>query len=172
MRLSFNLSAVQLCSAGTAGKILQTIADVGLEPSRLQIEVTETAFLTDFDMARRNLAVLRRRGVRIVLDDFGAGYASISYLREMNFDEIKLDGSLIQSSTRPGNGLRLLQGVLALCRAMGQDCVAEQIETEAQLMLLRRLGCQYGQGYALARPMAFGEATNMANLPRATLSAA
>lgn len=166
VRLSFNLSAVQLCSVGTAGRLLKIISDVGLDPSRLQIEVTETAFLADFDIARRNLAVLRRAGVRIVLDDFGAGYASISYLREMNFDEIKLDGSLIKSSTRPGNGLSLLQGVLALCRAMKQDCVAEQIETDAQLSLLRRLGCQFGQGFALARPMAFDEAVKMATLQK------
>lgn len=153
VRLSFNLSAVQMCSAGTAAKVLAIIAEQGVDPIRLQIEVTETALLADFSIARGNLSQLRQAGVRIALDDFGAGYSSISYLREMNFDAVKLDGSLISSIADVGSGLPLLRGVLALCRAMGQQCVAEHIETETQLVMLRQLGCRYGQGYRLGRPM-------------------
>jgi diguanylate cyclase (GGDEF)-like protein len=153
VRLSFNLSAVQLCSPETAAKVLATIAMSGLDPRRLQIEVTETALLADFEQARSTLSLLRREGVRIVLDDFGAGYSSIRYMREMNFDMIKLDGSLISSITSVGSGLPLLRGVLALCQAMGQQCVAEHIESDSQLTLLRQLGCRYGQGFWLAAPM-------------------
>lgn len=166
VRLSFNLSAVQLCSADTASNVLSILAEKALDPARFQIEVTETALLADFDLARRNLAALRDRGVRIVLDDFGAGYASISYLREINFDAVKLDGSLISSITEVGSGLPLLQGVLALCRAMGQQCVAEHIETDRQVKLLQQLGCRYGQGFGLAFPMDSGAAAELANAGR------
>jgi EAL domain-containing protein (putative c-di-GMP-specific phosphodiesterase class I) len=119
----------------------------------LLIEVTETALLADFEAARANLSQLRKAGVRIVLDDFGAGYSSISYLREMAFDAVKLDGSLLSSASKGGNGLAMLQGVLALCRAMGQPCVAEYVENDEQLRLLRTLGCRYGQGFGLCPPL-------------------
>jgi diguanylate cyclase (GGDEF)-like protein len=162
IRLSFNLSAVQLCSDKSAQRILRLVAEAGLAPSRLQLEVTETALLGDFDAARRNLAQLGEAGVRLVLDDFGAGYASISYLREMKFDAIKLDGSLVSAATADRGGLQLLKGVLDLCRAVGLPCVAEHVETEQQVATLRLLGCQYGQGYWLARPMPAEDAQRVA----------
>jgi diguanylate cyclase (GGDEF)-like protein len=153
VRLSFNLSALQLCSANSAARLLATVDSAGLDPSRLQLEVTETALLVDFDSARRNLRLLRRAGARIVLDDFGAGFASLSYLREIDFDAIKLDGSLVAKASAGPAGQRLLRGVLDLCASIGVPCVAEHIETEAQLDLLLRLGCRYGQGFLLAEPM-------------------
>jgi diguanylate cyclase (GGDEF)-like protein len=159
--LSFNLSAVQLCTLGSAEKIIEIIAGAGLPPTRLQIEVTETALLADFHVARRNLAHLRAHGVRILLDDFGAGYASISYLREIDFDGVKLDGTLIDRASN-GAGLPLLEGVVRLCDAMGLPCVAERIETHAELEMLRNLGCRYGQGFGLARPMGADAAAHFA----------
>jgi diguanylate cyclase (GGDEF)-like protein len=162
IRLSFNLSAVQLCSEAAAERILDLVGRSGLEPSRLQLEVTETALLGDFDAARRNLSRLGAAGVRIVLDDFGAGYASISYLREMQFDAVKLDGSLIAAAAADHAGLQLLKGVLDLCRAVGLPCVAEHVETEHQVAFLRDLGCRYGQGYWLSRPMSADSARQVA----------
>jgi diguanylate cyclase (GGDEF)-like protein len=165
VRLSFNLSAVQLCSLSSAEGVIAIISRCGLEPSRLQIEVTETALLADFRVARANLAYLRSYGVRILLDDFGAGYASISYLREMTFDAIKLDGSLITGALN-GSGSALLEGVLGLCHSVGLPCVAEHVETSQQLALLRRIGCQYGQGFGLARPMGADAAEHFAKARR------
>jgi predicted signal transduction protein with EAL and GGDEF domain len=157
IKLSFNLSAVQLCSVGSARRVLKTMEQHGLDPVRLQIEVTETSLLVDFKAARRNLTVLRAAGARIVLDDFGAGFASISYLREINFDAIKLDGSLVTAAAETEASLRLLKGVLELCASLGVPCVAEHVEDERQIELLRRLNCRYGQGYALSEPLS-GEA--------------
>jgi diguanylate cyclase (GGDEF)-like protein len=171
VRLSFNLSPVELCSAGTASRILEIIGGERLAPARLQIEVTETALLADFELARCNLSTLGGAGVNIVLDDFGAGYSSISYLREMRFDAVKLDGSLIASTTASGGdsatGLALLRGVLALCRAMGQECVAEHIETDRQLQLLQGLGCRFGQGFGLSPPLSASYAAELAAAPAA-----
>jgi diguanylate cyclase (GGDEF)-like protein len=153
VRLSFNLSAVQLCTAGSAQRLLALLDRTRLDPARLQLEVTETALLADFEIARENLQALRGAGARIVLDDFGAGHASISYLREMQFDGVKLDGSLISTLSDSLRSRRLLKGVLDLCAALGLPSVAEHIETDEQLHLLRELGCREGQGYLLSPPL-------------------
>jgi diguanylate cyclase (GGDEF)-like protein len=154
VRLSFNVSAVQLCTTGSAERLLALLDRARLDPSRLQVEVTETALLANFEVARENLQALRGAGARIVLDDFGAGHASISYLREMQFDGVKLDGALIASVAESLRSRRLLKGVLELCSALGLPSVAEHIETEDQLRLLRELGCREGQGYLLSPPLA------------------
>jgi diguanylate cyclase (GGDEF)-like protein len=152
VRLSFNLSPVQLCSPATATRLLEIVEQQQLPFDRVQFEVTETALLADFAVARENLSTLRAHGIQILLDDFGAGYSSIGYLREIRFDLVKLDGALIASST-DGAGRALLRGVLDLCRATGHECVAEHVETPEQLHLLRQLGCSYGQGFGLCRPV-------------------
>ena len=153
VRLSFNVSAVQLCTAGSAHRLLAVLDRARLDPARLQVEVTETALLADFEVARENLQALRGAGARIVLDDFGAGHASISYLREMQFDGVKLDGALIDTIGESLRSRRLLKGVLDLCEALGLPSVAEHIETEEQLRLLRELGCKEGQGFLLSPPL-------------------
>jgi diguanylate cyclase (GGDEF)-like protein len=160
--LSFNLSAIQLHSAASAPRLLKLASARGLDPSRLQIEVTETALLADFETARLNLDQLRESGVRIVLDDFGAGFASIAYLREIAFDAIKLDGRLLTEAVESDSASRLLRGVLELTNSLGVPCIAEHIETEAELALLRRLGCRDGQGYILSRPITAADARRMA----------
>jgi EAL domain-containing protein (putative c-di-GMP-specific phosphodiesterase class I) len=153
IRLSFNLSAVQLCSPGSAGVILRALKAARVETCRLQVEVTETALLRDFSQARRNLAKLRVAGVTIVLDDFGAGYASIGYLRQLTFDQIKLDGTLITAAQDTQDGKRLLAAVIGLCQALGVSTVAEHIENEEQRRLVAELGCFAGQGFWLQSPM-------------------
>jgi len=163
-RLSFNLSAVQLCSLGSAKRVLDIIAAADFPPDRLQIEVTETAMMADMDSARRNIEALRAASVEVVLDDFGAGYASVGYLREMRFDKLKLDGSLL-AACDTSHGAALLKGVVDLARAIGTPCIAEHVETMQQVTLLRIIGCRLGQGYWLGRPVSAEEAERLANTP-------
>jgi diguanylate cyclase (GGDEF)-like protein len=163
VRLSFNVSAIDLCTARSSRRILAVARAEGLAPERLQIELTETALLADFEVARRNLGELREAGARIVLDDFGAGHASISYLREMPFDGIKIDGSLVAPIVQSHRAQRLLKGVLDLCTSLGMPCVAEQIETEEQADLLRALGCRDGQGFHLSPPLHAAAAAALAS---------
>lgn len=151
--LAFNLSANELASPSLANRLLALIARTDFDPKRLTIEVTETALLTDFPTARAVLGDLRRGGVRIVLDDFGAGYSSIGYLREISFDAIKLDGSLIVALTDSPAAYNLLTGVLQLCRAIGAPVTAEMVETQVQYDLLCALGVQHLQGFFLSRPL-------------------
>lgn len=152
-RLSFNLSAIQLCSPGSAAAVLAALAQADLAPGRLQVEVTETALLADFERARDNLTRLREAGATIVLDDFGAGYASIGYLRELSFDQIKLDGGLVTAAQHSEDGKRLLRAVIGLCEILGVSSVAEHVESQELLTLVQDLGCAAGQGFWLEKPL-------------------
>jgi diguanylate cyclase (GGDEF)-like protein len=153
VKLSFNLSAVQLCSTGTAKLVLRALKAAGLAADRLQVEVTETALLANFERARANLNELRTAGTTIVLDDFGAGYASIGYLRELHFDQIKLDGGLVTAAQHSADGKRLLRAVVGLCEILGVSTVAEHVESKELLTLVEELGCTAGQGFWLERPL-------------------
>ena len=166
IKLSFNLSAVQLHASVSAKAILSALREADLSPDRLQVEVTETALLADFERARANLAELRKEGVTVVLDDFGAGYASIGYLRELRFDQIKLDGALVTAALDSADGKRLLAAVIALCEILGVSSVAEHVESEELLMLLKELGCSAGQGFWLKPPASAGEISGLLVIDR------
>jgi diguanylate cyclase (GGDEF)-like protein len=153
VKLSFNLSAIQLCSSGCAKAVLAALKHSRLDPRRLQVEVTETALLADSERARSNLAELKRVGATIVLDDFGAGYASIGYLRALSFDQIKLDGGLVTAAQHSADGKRLLRAVIGLCDILGVSTVAEHVESGELLALVTELGCTAGQGFWLERPL-------------------
>lgn len=160
--LSFNLSAPQLCAPDLAEDILRELDRSGFDPRRVEVEVTETLLLVNFEAARRNLAQLRASGVRVVVDDFGAGYASISYLQEMQFDGIKIDGSLVTSASKSVQSHRLLKGVIDLCTSLALPCVAEHIETDEQYALLREMGCSRGQGHLFGRAIGPAAARELA----------
>jgi diguanylate cyclase (GGDEF)-like protein len=166
VRLSFNLSAIQLCSPGSAEEILRALASTGLGADRLQVEVTETALLADFERARENLAALKNAGSTIVLDDFGAGYASISYLRQFRFDQIKLDGGLVTAAQDSEDGRRLLHSVIGLCEILGISSVAEHVESAELLALVLELGCAAAQGFWLEKPLSADEVAAIYNSPR------
>ena len=156
IRLSVNLSAVQLSEPGFAKELLRRLTTENFAPTRLDVEVTETALLSDFACARQNLDALSAAGIRIVLDDFGSGFASVGYLREIHFDQIKLDGSLVTAAKETPNGERLLRGVIGLCQALNVVTIAEHIETEEQYNLLLVLGCDAGQGFWFQSPTSGG----------------
>jgi diguanylate cyclase (GGDEF)-like protein len=155
LTLSFNLSGHGLGASGLDDILPGIVTELHFDPSRLYVEVTEMALLNDMGTARAVLERLQDLGVRIVLDDFGAGYASIGYLQEIRFDGIKLDGSLIKSITHDESSRNLLIGVLHLCKAIGAPVTAEMVETQDQLTLLRTLSIDRIQGYLLGRPMTF-----------------
>jgi EAL domain-containing protein (putative c-di-GMP-specific phosphodiesterase class I) len=160
IKLSFNLSGVQLSLPNLAGSVLDALKRSALEARSLQVEVTETALLANFDQARDNLRDLKRAGATIVLDDFGAGFASIGYLRELRFDQIKLDGGLVTAAQQSMDGRRLLGAVIGLCDLLGVASVAEHVESEELLNLVSDLGCTAAQGFWLERPLS-GEELEM-----------
>ncbi|MEC7399579.1 MAG: EAL domain-containing protein, partial [Pseudomonadota bacterium] len=157
-RLSFNLSAAHICGDNAAGEIIALVESSGIQPDRLQFEITETAMLINFDVARRNIEILREAGCRIALDDFGAGFASLVYLREIKFDKVKIDGSLIRSA-RDTAGRAMLNGVIKMLSAMQLESVAEYIATEEYHKTALLLGAEFGQGYFLGKPMSDTQVT-------------
>ena len=152
LRLSFNLSANQISQEGSAARNLNLLDQHGFSASCIQFEVTETALLADMSKAKRELQKLRDAGCIIALDDFGAGHASVSYLRDLVFDVVKLDGSLTTDIQHCERSRRILLGLVELCHASGAKCVAEHVESEEQLTLIRAMGCDFAQGYYLGRP--------------------
>lgn len=152
LSLSFNLSGSGLVAAGFEHSFPTILAELGFAPERLILEVTETALLVDPVAAWGVLGRLQQRGIRIVLDDFGAGHASIGYLRDLQLDGIKLDGSLIREITTDPRSRKLLFGVLQLCRSIGVAVTAEQVESAEQLRALQAFPIDHVQGFFLGRP--------------------
>ena len=162
--LSINLSAVDLCRSSTPLTILSLCRHYGFDPGRLELEVTETSVLSDFDVARDQLELLRRSGIRVSLDDFGSGFASISYLKEITFDRVKIDGELIADIITSAKARRLVQGILQLCSAINVPTTAEKVECNDQLAVLVGLGCDRLQGYLLGHPVSANAARRLAGI--------
>ncbi|QIK77546.1 EAL domain-containing protein [Sphingomonas piscis] len=153
VRVAVNVSPIQLQRPGLAETILQALASSGLEPQRLEIEITESVFLAGTEATMKLLHSLRAIGVRIALDDFGTGYSSLSYLQSFPFDKLKIDRSFIQNLlVRPG-AVAVVRAITDLAGALGMETTAEGVEEDSQLAELRSQGCSSVQGFLFARPM-------------------
>ncbi len=151
--LSFNLSSAQLTDPGTSSNILSTLARVGLDPHRLELEITETAVMTSADTAQRIITELRQKGVRISLDDFGTGQSSLGRLRDFTFDKVKIDRAFICRITTDRASEHIVRAIIAMCQGLDLEVVAEGIEERADVDMLKSLGCGMGQGYHYGRPV-------------------
>ena len=155
VEVAVNVSSVQLHQPGFAAQVQAVLEVTDLPPRCLVLEVTESAVMRDVDAVIEILSDLRALGVRIAIDDFGTGHSSLSRLHELPTDEIKIDQSFVQASH---DDATLLELIITLA-SLGLDVVAEGIETSAQLDTLRQMGCPYGQGYLLDRPLDVDAAT-------------
>jgi diguanylate cyclase (GGDEF)-like protein len=151
--LSFNLSSAQLMDPTTTETTLATLARVGLDPRRLELEITETAVMTSADTASRIINDLRRAGVRISLDDFGTGQSSLGRLRDFTFDKVKIDQAFISRITSDRPSEHIVKAIITMCQGLDLDVVAEGIEEKEDAEKLRELGCGMGQGYHYGRPV-------------------
>jgi diguanylate cyclase (GGDEF)-like protein/PAS domain S-box-containing protein len=151
--MSVNVAPRELLSATFPHRVVAALAAYGLAPERLVVEVAETWIAEDVPAVVAALSNLRKLGVRAALDDFGAGQASLSHLRRLPVDMLKLDRSLVSSpAAQPGIGPAIIEVVVSLGRRLGLEIVAKGLETDEQIERARRAGCVYGQGFALARP--------------------
>lgn len=150
--LSFNLSSVQLVDPTTAETILSIIRGIGLDPKRIEMEVTETAMMSDPETAATVLADLSSAGVRISMDDFGTGQSSLGRLRELHLDKVKIDRAFIKPICEDKAAEHIVRAVLELCTGLNLTVVAEGIETLPQAELLKRIGCHAGQGFLFGKP--------------------
>ncbi len=156
VRLAVNVSPVQLKCDTLALKIAGALASSGLDPRRLELEITEAVLIRDDEAALSILHQLRAIGVRIALDDFGTGYSSLSYLKRFPFDKIKIDRCFVADIADAGGAPVIVQAVVNIAAASNMTTVAEGVETEAQREMLRALGCTEMQGYlfSAAKPAA------------------
>jgi len=152
-QISVNLSRVQLTDASLVSRTVAVLAECGMRPEQLQLEVTESQIMQQRAAALELLSALRSEGIRLAMDDFGTGYSSLSCLQEFPLDVLKVDRSFVVNAGKGRDFAALLHAVVSLADNLGLKVVAEGIETEEQLVLLQALGCAFGQGYLLARPM-------------------
>lgn len=155
--LALNVSSRQLQHRGFVDGVLRRIAEAGLPGTRIKIEVTESGFLHDLPEAQARLGALRAAGVGVSIDDFGTGYSSLSYLKSLPVSELKIDRSFVREIEHRADDQKLVETIIVIAHLFGCVVVAEGIETDAQLAVLTRLGCDQGQGYRFAPPLALDE---------------
>ena len=161
LTVAVNVSAVQLYNAEFVKELHQILLEAGLSPLRLEIEITETALVRDFNRALATLRQIKALGIGIAMDDFGTGYSSLSNLRAFPFDKIKIDGSFIKSVNCNDQAATIVRAVLGLGRGLGLPVLAEGVETEAELQFLQNELCDHVQGHLLGRPAAIGSFRNL-----------
>ncbi|MFP5208662.1 MAG: EAL domain-containing protein [Acidobacteriota bacterium] len=164
LRVCVNLSARQFARHGLADQVDALLRRFGLTSRQLGLEMTESSLIPDMHTALEVLSSLRRLGVALLMDDFGTGYSSLNHLHTFPFDILKIDRSFVARMTEGEQPVQIVRTIVELARVLGMDVVAEGIETAEQYELLQKLGCHYGQGFLIARPMPAEAVTRLLNL--------
>jgi EAL domain-containing protein (putative c-di-GMP-specific phosphodiesterase class I) len=157
LRVAVNLSARQFGAANLIADIRAVLAETALPPACLEIELTESLFMSDVTLAVELLHGMKALGVNLSIDDFGTGYSSLSYLSRFPIDVLKIDRSFVAEITRDSNDAAIVASIIALAHNLKLAVIAEGVETEEQLDYLRRHGCDEMQGYYFSRPLPAGE---------------
>jgi EAL domain-containing protein (putative c-di-GMP-specific phosphodiesterase class I) len=153
LRLSLNVSPADLTDDNFASTILAALTVADFDPRRLTLEITEQALVSELDRSGRQLERLARRGIRIALDDFGAGFCNFRYLKSLPLQVLKLDRSMIHGVVEEERDMAILRAILAMARALDLTVIAEGIESEAQRAAIVREGCEKWQGFLGGAPM-------------------
>jgi len=153
LEIGVNLSSRQFQVPGLVAQVADVLQETRLSPRSLRLEVTESLLMDKHPRVAQTMTELRAMGVRIDLDDFGTGYSSLSYLHQFPIDTLKIDRSFIQRIGSTDEALEIVNTILALASSLDMEVVAEGVETEQQLVLLRQMRCSYAQGYHLSRPV-------------------
>ena len=150
--VAVNLSPVQVRDRAIVELVRSALAESGVPPSRLMLEITEGVLIDNPDEMLKRIGDLHKLGVRIALDDFGSGYSNLTYLQRFPLDKLKIDKSFVSVLGTSSNGGVIIQAIVALGRALGLSVLVEGVETEQQRVLLRLAGCDEMQGFLFARP--------------------
>ncbi|KCZ52636.1 hypothetical protein HY2_07800 [Hyphomonas pacifica] len=166
IRISVNISPVQIHSANLIPTIVHAIAANNIDPSRLELEVTENVLMSDTEFTLQRLHQLKEIGIRIALDDFGTGYSSLSYLRRFPFDRIKIDKSFVRDIETRSDSRSIAVATLSLAKSLGMRCTAEGVETRYQADFLRDCGCDELQGFFISRAQPLEKLQHMIELKK------
>jgi diguanylate cyclase (GGDEF)-like protein len=161
IKISVNISPSQLADGWLAQRIVRTLADSSFPADRLVVEVTESSLFADIDLARTIVTSLKNQGVRLALDDFGTGFSSLSHLRSLPFDIIKIDRSFVLNVEAKRESTAIIRAVTTLAAALQVPVCVEGIENEEAYKTVVRLGCQIGQGWYFGKPMPMEQARDL-----------
>ncbi|RWF24045.1 MAG: EAL domain-containing protein [Mesorhizobium sp.] len=165
LRVSVNLSAVQLKNKALLDEILETLAEAALEPRRLEVEITENVLISNFEETISLLQSLSSLSVTVALDDFGTGYSSLTYLRKLPLSRLKIDRSFVQDLLTDADCAAIVRSLVELAHELRIEVTAEGVETPEQLDCLRRVGCDEAQGYLIGKPVRIDDIPRIAAKP-------
>jgi EAL domain-containing protein (putative c-di-GMP-specific phosphodiesterase class I) len=151
--VSINISAQQLNAGSLATRFEELLKTYPVRPDLIQVELTESVMLGEKASVVSELAKIRALGIRLLLDDFGTGYSSLSQLQRLKMDTLKVDQAFLHAIDHSEEGKVFVDAIISMAHALGMSVVAEGVETESQLDVLRLLGCDEAQGYLYSRPM-------------------
>jgi len=167
VKVNVNVSPEQLLEPAFHEEVVQALAESGLRPDRLEIEVTESIFLRDASVARNALEQVMALGCSVALDDFGTGYSSLGYLRKLRFSTIKVDRTFVQGAAQgSAESLAIINAVVAMAKSLNMTTTAEGVETSDEAELIRNLGCDKIQGFYFGRPMTADDARGLFSMTR------
>jgi Amt family ammonium transporter len=161
LTMNVNISTKQFMDGELTDFIINTLEETGLDPKYLNLEITESLIIKNAKSVISKLSFLKSRGIKVVLDDFGTGYSSLSYIQDFQIDSIKIDRSFINDMDREGGSVEIVKMILALCRNLGLGVVAEGVERNTQLDILKELKCEKIQGFYFSKPVEQNKATDL-----------
>jgi EAL domain-containing protein (putative c-di-GMP-specific phosphodiesterase class I) len=153
LTVNVNVSSRQLCDPHLIADVELALTESGLDPACLALEVTESSIMGDAERTLATLDRLRAMNVRLEIDDFGTGYSSLSYLQRLPFGTLKIDRSFIRDLSAGSGSLDIAKAIVEMAHSLRLDVIAEGVETDEQLRLLRGLGCNYVQGFLFSKPV-------------------
>ena len=165
LRIAINVSALQLARPDFVERLSHIAKQARVAPSLIELEVTESVIVESTGAAREAIDAIAALGIAIAIDDFGTGYSGLAYLKRLPIDTVKIDQSFVRDLTVDPDDAAIVTAIIAMAKSLGLDIVAEGVETEEQLALLRELGCPRGQGFYLARPMDAAAAAALVGVP-------
>ena len=160
-RVAVNMSPIQFRKKNVPLQVARILSETGLDPRRLELELTENIVMQDIDAVANDLRELNRLGISIAIDDFGTGYSSLSYIKKLPVQRIKIDQSFVRNMTQDPNDSAIVRAIITLGRSLGLEVVAEGVETPKHLQGLREVGCELVQGYLLGRPAPFADISEL-----------
>jgi diguanylate cyclase (GGDEF)-like protein/PAS domain S-box-containing protein len=161
LTMSVNLSVKQFLQPNLVAEVGKLLCEMGLPPNTLKLEITESTVMVDPSAAIEMLSQIKSLGVQLSIDDFGTGYSSLSYLHRFPLDTVKIDGSFTKEISHGGDSTEIVRTILPMANSLRLNVVAEGVETAEQLEILRKLRCEYGQGYYFSKPVAANEAETL-----------
>ncbi|WP_313150164.1 putative bifunctional diguanylate cyclase/phosphodiesterase [Lysinibacillus capsici] len=161
LRVAVNISPIHISTGGFVDMVRSVIAETDIDPNLLEIEITEMSMLDYTEDLIDTIKHLRELGITISLDDFGTGYSSLNYLKKFPVDVLKIDRAFVRDIVPEKSGIAMISAMISLAHALNLQVVAEGVEEEAELNVLREHGCEYVQGYYFSKPLSVGDFTNL-----------